>query len=862
MILYASSRLAHALKQRVRDNPPYLVGLALLAAISPLRAGDTLPSSPQAIQAELKSFATVATVLYVAAHPDDESNGLLAQLARGRGFRTAYLSATRGDGGQNEIGPEFGEKLGLARTHELLAARRADGGRQYFTRAIDYGYSKDVNEAMRLWEHDKVLGDVVRVYRLFRPDVVIAGMSPVQTPGQHGQHVASAVLAIEAFKLAGDPKAYPEQFADGLAPWQPKRIVGRSGGGRGGRGRGGDVPAAPAAGAVRFESPPTDPGTGEDLGTIASRSRSMHKTQFGPNLGAAGGFGGGAGPSASSFAVIAGDPASGELLDGLDLTFGRFPGGAEIAKLTEAAIAQFNVENPVASVPALLAIRARLAALPTDPVVADKRAQFDRILQACLGLTVETTLPNAEVVPGETLKLRHTATVKTKEPVKLVTVRYPLSKGGEKIDTVLGSDQPFVREAATPLPPRTSISQPYWLREEAAPGFFRVDETKLIGQPENPPAFPVEFVFSVGGQTFVVATEPVQIVAGAPAAQQRRQLAVIPPVSLGFPYEVELFAPSAAKTAVVEVTAARADSNGAVRLSGPAGWKISPASQPFKLAKVGDKARVTFTVTPPAQAARGTLAASAEIGGATYGTGRVVFNYAHLPVQLLQPPARLKVAAFDFAIRGKAVGYLPGAGDSVAENLEQMGYTVKQLTGADLSPEKLRGLDAVVIGVRAFSERRDLEANLPGLFAWVEGGGTVVAQYNRPNNNIRTLAPYALSIAGGAPGLRVTDETAPVTILAPDHPALNVPNKITKADFDGWVQERGAYFPSTWDQEHFKTLLAMSDPGEQQPDSSVLVAQHGKGYYIYTGIGFFRQLPAGVPGAYRLFANLVSLGKE
>ena len=836
-------------------------GAAFLFLAALARAGDTIPDSPKAIQAELRSFATVATVLYVAAHPDDESNGLLAQLARGRGYRTAYLSATRGDGGQNELGPEFGEKLGLARTHELLAARRADGGRQYFTRALDYGFSKDVNEALNMWEHEKVLGDIVRVYRLFRPDVVIAGMSPVQTPGQHGQHVASAVLAIEAFKLAGDPKAYPEQFADGLAPWQPKRIVGRGGGG--GRGRGGAGGGdAPAAGTVRFESPPTDPGTGEDLGTIASRSRSMHKTQFGPNLGAAGGFGGGA-PGASTFNIIAGDPANGELLDGLDLTFARFAGGADIARLADEAIAQFKVDDPVASVPALLAIRAKLATLPTDPVITDKRAQLDRILQACLGLTVETTLPNAEVVPGETLKLRHTATVKTKEPVKLVTVRYPLSKGGEKIDAVLAPDQPLIREAATTLPPRTPISQPYWLREEASPGLFRVDETKLIGQPENPPAFPVEFVFSVGGQTFVVATEPVQIVAGAPAAQQRRKLAVIPPVSLGFPYEVELFAPGATKTAVVEVTAARADSSGTVRLSGPADWKISPASQPFKIAKVGDKARVNFTVIAPAQAARGSLAATADVGGASYGTGRVVFSYAHLPVQLLQPQARLKVAAFDLATRGRTVGYLPGAGDSVAENLEQMGYTVKQLTGADLTPEKLRGLDTVVIGVRAFNERKDLAANLPGLFAWVEAGGTVIAQYNRPNNNLRLpLGPYDLSIAGNAPALRVTDEHSPVLFLAPDHAALTSPNRLGPADFDGWVQERGAYFTSSWDEAHYTTILAMNDPGEPLLKSGVLVAKHGKGYYVYTGIGFFRQLPAGVPGAYRLFANLVSLGKE
>ncbi|MBI5769489.1 MAG: PIG-L family deacetylase [Verrucomicrobia bacterium] len=863
VILNAPQRLANVLKRRVRDNPPYLAALLALAPFA--RATDYIPETPRAIQAELKSFATVASVLYVAAHPDDENNALLAQLARGRGYRTAYLSLTRGDGGQNEIGPEFGEKLGLARTHELLAARRADGGRQYFTRALDYGFSKDVNEALRLWEHEKVLGDVVRVYRLYRPDVVFAGMSPVQTPGQHGQHVASAVLAIEAFKLAGDPTKYPEHFADGLKPWQPKRIIGRGGGGRGGRGGGAPAAEPPAAGAVRFEMPTEDPATGESLGNIASRSRSMHKTQFGLNFGAAGGggaFGTGGGGGTATFNLIAGDPSDGDLFGGLDTTFARFPGGADVAKLADEAAANFKLDDPAASVPALLAIRAKLATLPTDPVVADKRAQLDRILQACLGLDLETTVAAAEAVPGETLKLRHTATVKAKEPLKLVTVRYPSSKGGEKIDAALTPGQPLVREASTTLPARTPISQPYWLREEAAPGLFRVDESKLIGLAENPPAFPVEFVFSVGGQTLVVATEPVQIVAGAPAAQQKRKLTVIPPVSLGFPYETELFHLGATKTTIVEITAARAGSAGTVRLTGPAGWKISPAAQPFTLAKVGDKARVTFTVTAPAQTARGALAASAEIGGATYHTGRSMFSYAHLPVQLLQPPARLKVTACDFAIRGKAVGYLPGAGDNTAENLEQLGYTVRPLTGADLTPEKLAGLDAVVIGVRAFNERRDLEKNLPGLFAWVEAGGTVIAQYNRPSNNLRgPLAPYELSINGNAPALRVTDETAPVTFVASGHPALNLPNKIGPADFDGWVQERGAYFPSAWDKERFQTILAMSDPGEKQPDSSLLVAQHGKGYYVYTGIAFFRQLPAGVPGAYRLFANLVSLGK-
>lgn len=820
----------------------------LLVLATGLQAGETVPASPAAIQQELRSFASLGSVLYVAAHPDDENTQLITYLARGRGYRTAYLSVTRGDGGQNELGPEFGEKLGLARTHELLAARQLDGGRQFFTRALDFGFSKDVNETLRIWDHQQVLADVVRVIRTFRPDVVIAGMNPVQTPGQHGHHVASAVLAIEAFKLAGDPKAFPEQLADGLTPWQPVRLLQNARFG------------APAATALRIEAGGDDPVTGESFAAIAARSRGMHKTQGFGNFGAA--AGGRGGPRQEAFTVLGGEPATQDILDGIEPTFARFPGGAEIAKLASEAIAQFNTGDPAASVPALLALRTRLAALPTDPVVTDKRAQLDRILQACLGLNVETTLPDAEVVPGETLKLHHTVAVHSGVPVRWVAVRYPTATFEEETGVAVVAGPAIGREASVVLPASTRISQPYWLREEGTAGLFRVDETTLIGRPLNPPAFPVEFVFEIGGQTLVLADSPVQLVAAASAAQARRPLTVIPPVSLGFPYAVELLAPGATKSTVVEVTAARAGATGTLRLEASAGWKIVPASQVFKFAGAGERARFTFSITAPAQPAAGRVTAVAEIGGVRFDNARVQFSYAHLPVLLLQPPARLRLAAFDWAIRGKHVGYLPGAGDSVAENLEQMGYAVTPLTGADLTPEKLGGLDAVVIGVRAFNERTDLSANLPGLFAWVEAGGTVVAQYNRPANNLRgPLGPYEISIAGNAPQLRVTDEDSPVTLLAPDHPALNLPNRITAADFGGWVQERGAYFPSSWDQAHYVPVLAMNDPGEAPLRSGLLVAKSGRGYYVYTGLAFFRQLPAGVPGAYRLFANLVSLGK-
>lgn len=841
-----------ALSRRWSRAAPLLV----LAALA-LRAGETVPATPAAIQQELRSFATLGSVLYVAAHPDDENTSLITYLARGRGYRTAYLSVTRGDGGQNELGPEFGEKLGLARTHELLAARQQDGGRQFFTRALDFGFTKDVNETLRIWNHPDVLGDVVRVFRTFRPDVVIAGMNPVQTPGQHGQHVASAVLAIEAFKISGDPAAYPEQIAEGLQPWQPKRILqnvrqfGRSGNAR------------PDPSLLTIEAGGDDPVTAESFAAIAARSRGMHKTQGFGNFGAAA-LGGG-GPRSENFSFIAGDKPSADIVDGIDLTFARFAGGGELAKLADDAVTGFNAADPAASVPALLVLRSKLAVLPSDPVVADKRAQLDRILQACLGLTVETTVASAEAVPGETLALHHTVAIKSSVPVRWKGLKFPAAPRATDAasDVPLTPDDALSTNTANVLPVSVPVSQPYWLRAEGTAGMFRVDQARLIGRPVNPPAFPVEYLFWVGGQSLVIATEPVQLVPGAPEAQAKRKLVAIPPVSLRLPLEVALVAPGGKQSVVVEVTAARAGVAGSLRLDAPAGWTVSPEARTFALGAVGEKESCTFEIAAPAQPGSASFTAVATVGRAEYTNGRVVINYPHLPVQLLMPPTRLKVTALELKTRGQRIGYLPGAGDSVAENLTEMGLQVRTLTGLDLTPEKLRGLDAVVIGVRAFNERKDLAANLPGLFAWVEAGGTVIAQYNRPGSDLKApLAPYALSIAGNAPQLRVTDENAPVIFLDPRHPALNFPNRITPADFAGWVQERGAYFPSTWDQQHFSPLLAMSDPGEKQPDSSVLIARHGKGYYVYTGLAFFRQLPAGVPGAYRLFANLLALGHE
>ncbi|HWX19788.1 MAG TPA: PIG-L family deacetylase [Candidatus Binatia bacterium] len=810
----------------------------------PLIAAEPPPAS--VILQDLRSFRQFGTVLYVAAHPDDENTQLITYFARGRSYRTAYLSITRGDGGQNVLGPEFGDELGVIRTQELLAARRLDGGRQFFTRAIDFGFSKSATETLSIWDRQQVVSDVVRIIRSFRPDVIITRFSP-QPSGTHGHHTASAALALEAFKLTGNPKAFPEQLAE-LTPWQPKRILMNGGGfGRGGGNE-------PSSGVLHLDVSGNDPVTGESFADIAGRSRSMHKTQGFGNF--TGGRGGG-GARSEPFQLLGGEAATNDVFDGIDATWGRVSGGAEIGRIADEVIEKFDTNDPAASVPSLLKLRGGFALLPADRIVDEKRRQLDHIVQACVGLSAETLISQAEVVPGETMQLHHTAVVHSSVPVRWMAVRYPsLSRGITNVMD-LHANQPAERDSTQILPASTPVSQPYWLRAEHTTGMFRVDDPRLIGRPENPPPFPVEQVFEIGGQTLVFADEPVQPAADTTKPENRRRLDVIPPVTLRFLSEVRLFSPGATRPVEMELTALRAGVGGTVRLDAPERWPVEPAVQPFHLEAVGDHVRLRFMVTAPGGSAAAGLTAHAEVKGARFGNQRIEIRYPHIPLQLLQPPARLEAVSLELAIRGKQVGYVPGAGDSVAEGLEQMGYAVQRLAGADLTAEKLKGLDAVVIGIRAFNVRTDLAANLPALFAYVEGGGNAIVQYNRPNDlKPEKLAPFELRVSSD----RVTDENAPVTFLAPDHPALNTPNKITSADFEGWVQERGLYFPNQWD-EHFTPLIACNDPGESPKKGGLLVARYGKGYFVYTGLAWFRQLPAAVPGAYRLFANLVSLGK-
>jgi LmbE family N-acetylglucosaminyl deacetylase len=813
--------------------------------------------APAEILHELDGFRQMGSVLYIAAHPDDENTELLAYLARGRNYRTAYMSLTRGDGGQNVLSSDLGDKLGVARTQELLAARQLDGAQQFFSRAIDFGFSKSYLETLKNWDKQEVLSDIVRVIRKFHPDVIITRFSP-SPGGTHGHHTASAVLAIEAFKAAADPKAFPEQK---LQPWQAKRIFWNTSTFQADKTKGLELLSIDAGG--------KDVVSGETFTEIAQKSRAMHKTQGFDTFK----FPGTAIPERiEKFQFLGGEPATKDIMDGVDTSWKRVPGGEAIAKPVDEIIANFDKEHPANSVAALLKLRSALDALAAQRkgtldsvVIAEKQKSLDRILQACLGLKVETNIAQADVVPGETLQMHHSVVVNADLPPQTsltwVAVRYPGIDREIKRGVEVKSGSPVKFDSVETIPKTALLTQPYWLEKSGTAGMFSVENADLIGTAENAPAFPVEDVFEIGGQKLVVTDQPVQISKGANDVLVSRKLDIIPPVSMRFTAEVVLLTPKTTHTVEVEITATRAAQKGVLKLEAPPDWKIIPTEHTFDLAKTGQNQLLKFTVTAPSKPETARILASAKVGDRVYHSQNHSVSYAHLPPQLLQTPASIKAVSFELITRGHTIGYLPGAGDSLPENLEQMGYAVKILDDKNLDANQLRGLDAVVLGVRIFNVRKDIASAMPVLFEYVQNGGTVVSQYNVGNNRLNQLktekiAPYDLHISGD----RVTDEKSAVTFLAPDSSVLNTPNKITQADFEGWVQERGLYFPDKWD-DHFQPIISISDPDEAASKSSLLVAKYGKGHWIYTGLSFFRQLPAGVPGAFRLMANLLSIEK-
>ncbi len=852
----------------------FLLFALILAALVPAKAQRPFSGAVE-IEQSLHKLNELGTVLMIAAHPDDERTAVLAYFARGRYMRTAYLSVTRGEGGQNLIGSEQGAQMGIIRTQELLAARRIDGAEQFFTRAIDFGFTKTAAETLDKWGHDRILSDVVWIIRRYRPDVIVLVFSGTPRDG-HGQHQVSAILGKEAFTAAADPKQFPEQLKY-VQPWKVRRIVQAGGfGGFGGRGGPGG-PSGPGQGqppggrggrgqqqTAQQQLPPAPvlPPSGEaDTGAfnpilgysydeIAVLSRSMHHSQGTGAMRRPGNA------ARTPFVLLGGDAASKDLFDGIDTTWNRLPGGAAIGPIIEDAIRSFDPAHPEKAIPYLLKARPLIAAI-NDPLGQVKLTQLDNAIAACAGLWIDAQPRVHDVTPGAQLTIN--TTVMNRSPMTIsfdgAAVEGMWNEPLPVKPAKLGYNQSANVEFTHAVPAAQPFSQPFWLVKPPTRDVYTVDDQHLIGLADTPPVLRVRAKFSIDGTPFEVVRPVEYRYAEQSEGERVRPLVVVPAVAVDLPEPVAVFPKAEPRRVHVAVKANVANAAGELKLTLPAGWKAEPQSQPFKVAVAGEQQELTFEVTPPAGESAASVRAVASVGGREIASGMQVISYSHFPAQTLFPPSDIKAVRSNISVSAKKVAYIMGAGDEMPEALRQLGLDVTLLSKTDLDQGDLSRFDAIVAGVRAYNVRADLRANQQRLLDYVKNGGTYVVQYNTGDNALN-MGPYPFTVPPGT-RFRVTVEEAPVAFPHVDSPLLQYPNHITPKDFEGWIQERGLYFATQWDPR-YQTVLSAHDPGEDPMEGGELWTRYGKGVYIFTSWAWFRQLPSGVPGAYRLFANMLS----
>jgi LmbE family N-acetylglucosaminyl deacetylase len=800
------------------------------------------PNSAE-IQLMLQKLNVLGSMLYVAAHPDDENTRVIAYMANEKKYNTAYLSATRGDGGQNLVGPEIREQLGLIRTQELLAARRLDGGNQYFSRANDFGYSKNPEETFEIWNKEEVLADFVRVFRKHRPDVIITRF-PGDGLGGHGHHTASAILAKEAFELAIDKQQYPES-ANLYGVWQPTRMAfnthpffyKRAG------------IEMDTASLMTVDLGTYNPLLGQSYPELASLSRSMHKSQ---------GFGstGTRGTQIEYFDHLAGMKAK-DLFAGINTTWSRVKSGEKVGYHVDNAIMNFDPMNPALIVPDLIMAYKELFKVRDPYWKKIKQEEIKALIKACTGLYMEVTADQYSFAPGDSLNLSVESINRSEIEMHLASVKLSEYQNFT-IRQKLYNNRPFNMDMNYMLSQNEPYSNPYWLQEEGTLGMYKVANEKMISMPENKPALSVVFTIEIE-KTFLEYEMPVVFKKNDPVDGEVYQpLQVTPPVFLNLQEQVYVFGNGTSKQIEVKVRAGKADLSGELILQIPDGWKVVPASYPFEMSEKAQELSFKFELFPPATQHAGEIGAVATINGKSYNRSLVTIEYDHFPIQSLFPISKAKVVKIELEKKGTNIGYIVGSGDQIPTSLKQVGYDVEELDNDELTAEKLKGYDAVIVGIRAYNTNDRLKFQQKELMDYVKNGGTIIVQYNTSRRLVtEELAPYPLKLSRD----RVTVEGAEMRVANPDHEVLNFPNKITSNDFENWRQERGLYFPNEWD-EKFEAILSSNDPGEDPKDGGLLIAPYGDGYYIYSGYSWFRQLPAGVPGAYRLFTNMISIGKK
>lgn len=796
---------------------------------------------------QIQKLNFLGSVLYIAAHPDDENTQLISYLSNETKARTGYLSLTRGDGGQNLIGSQLRELLGVIRTQELIEARKIDGGEQFFSRANDFGFSKNPTETLEIWEKDKVLSDVVWAIRKFQPDIIINRFDYRSAGTTHGHHTASAILSVESFDLANNPNLFPEQLKY-VEPWQVKRqFFNTSWWFYGSKEK---FNKADKTNLIAIQTGAYYPSIGKSNQEIAALSRSRHQSQ---------GFGstGSRGEEIEYLEFIKGDPLTDKssLFEGIDTSWNRVKGGKPIGLLLTKIETEFDFKNPSASIPDLVKAYSLMQSLEEKHWTTLKSEEIKKIIAACSGLYLEAVAQNQEATPGSTIKLKIEAINRSSIPMELIQITaFPEQKTIPQ-NKPLNNNKVENISIETQVPQAIDYTQPYWLDEKGTIGMYSVNDQKKIGIPDIIRQEKAVFLILINGIEIPFERTIVYKYNDDVKGEVYNYLDIVPEVTTSFLDKVLIFKDLKTKTIGVKIKSGKDNAKGDLQLELPKNWLVSPKSIPFNLEKKGIEQIVYFEVTPPTKSDEAVAKSVAIIDNKRFDKEQIIIDFNHITKQQVLKSAEAKCIKLDLNVNEEKIGYIMGAGDEVPKSLIQMGYRVTILKPEEITPEKIAVFDVIITGVRAYNTIPTLANKQTILFDFVKEGKTMLVQYNTPDDIVTpNIAPYPLKISRD----RVTEENAEVRFLNPNHPVLNTPNKITEKDFEGWKQEQGLNYPNEFDAS-FTPILSSNDKGEKPKNGALLVAPYGKGYYIYTGLSLFRELPEGVSGAYRLLANIISL---
>ncbi|CAH8283352.1 GlcNAc-PI de-N-acetylase [Mariniflexile fucanivorans] len=826
-----------------------LLSFIFLFYFSFSHAQKPITHSSSSIFESIQKLNFLGSVLYIAAHPDDENTRLISYLSNQVKAKTTYLSLTRGDGGQNLIGPEIRELLGVIRTQELLAARGVDGGDQLFTRANDFGFSKDPDETLAIWNKEAVLSDVVLAIRKLKPDIIINRFDH-RTPGTtHGHHTASALLSYEAFDLANNASAFPE-LQKQASPWQPKRLFFNTNSWfyRSQK----EFDEANKDNRLSFDIGIFYPLKGQSNNEMASIASSQHLSQ---------GFGrvSQRGTQNEYLEFLKGDALTDNqnLFEGIDTSWNRIKGGKAIGNILNSIEANFNFKNPSEHLSQLVEAYKLLQNIEDTHWKTQKTNELKSIIEMCTGLFLEASAETPSSTLNQTIKINIEALNRSNQNIVLESVTQGDGKTISKNIALKNNDSEKF-DTDYYISTEEKNTSPYWLNTKGTLGMYTVENKLFIGLPETPRSIIVNFNLKINNTKITFSKPVVYRYAKPDKGELYRPFEIIPEASAKISEKVIIFENDKQRDINIIVKAGRDNLEGYVEVCHPKDWNVFPEKQKVNIVHKGEEQILTFTIVPPKNQSEGYVSPVVHINDADYNKELIEINYEHIPFQTVLLPSESKIVRLNIKKKGENIAYIAGAGDVVPESLQQIGYNVLTIEPEAINAETLSKFDAVVIGIRAYNTVENLKFKQQLLFDFVANGGNMIVQYNTSRGLITdNFSPYMLKLSND----RVTDENAEVRFLTPNHPILNYPNKITQKDFEGWTQERGLYFPNSWAAD-FTPILSMSDKNESPKEGSLLVAKYGKGYYIYTGLSFFREFPEGVSGAYRLFANMLSIGKE